>query len=63
MSPETLYFTCKCTKNVFGGQALPRPAGGACSAPHADPLAELKARGGESGESGKWEGEEGKGRW
>ena len=44
-----LHFTSKCTKNAFGGQALPGPAGGACNAP-ADPLAELQGR--------EWEGSE-----
>jgi len=48
MSPETLYFTSKCTKNAFGGRAPPEPAGGAFIAPQKrspDPLAELKGRG------------------
>jgi len=56
-----LHFTSKCTKNAFGGQALPGPAGGACSAPP-DPLAELKGREERREGVGNGRGKEGEGR-
>jgi len=60
LSPETLHFASKCTKNAFGGQALPGPAWGAYSAPP-DLLAGLKGTEREGNESGKRK--EWKGRW
>jgi len=52
-----LYFYLKMHQNAFGGRALPGPAEGTYSAPHA--LAGLKGDGREGGGRGK----EGKGEW